>query len=332
MVIASLPTEPADAAEPAIKSAATSAAPAPSAPAHTPSLERTPRDLVIGGLLVLAGGVMWGTNATVSKILMDSYAADPLWIACMRELIAGVMFLACAGVTEPRLVVGLARDRASYPKMIGCALICVLAVQVSYLSAIDWTNSATATVLQSLNLLFVLAFVCVRGRRLPVARETIGVALAFAGTLLLATGGDLTALKLPLMGLLWGLIDAAATSALSIMPVKLIARWGNLTVNGMMFVISGLVLVPFVRPWASAPALDWFGLLLMAYTVIGGTFGAFWAFLAGTMRIGSMRATLLGTSEPIAATISAVAWTGAVFAPTDLAGFAMILAMVFLVR
>ena len=310
----------------------TSTSPAPSARKRTPSLERTPRDLIIGALLVLAGGIMWGTNATVSKILMDSYAADPLWIACVRELLAGAMFLVCAGVTEPRLVVGLARDRASYPKLIGCALICVLAVQVAYLSAIDWTNSATATVLQSLNLLFVLVFVCARGRRWPVARETIGVALAFVGTVLLATGGDLATLRLPLMGLLWGLIDAAATSALSIMPVKLISRWGNLAVNGAMFVISGLVLLPFVRPWSDAPALDWFGVLLMTYTVVGGTFGAFWAFLAGTMRIGSMRATLLGTSEPIAATISAVAWTGAVFAPTDLAGFAMILAMVFLVR
>lgn len=308
------------------------AQPTPSARKCTPSFERTPRDLIIGALLVLAGGIMWGTNATVSKILMDSYAADPLWIACVRELLAGVMFLAFAGATESRQVIGMARDRASYPKLIGCALVCVLAVQVAYLSAIDWTNSDTATVLQSLNLLFVLVFVCARGRRWPVARETVGVALAFAGTVLLATGGDVATLRLPLMGLLWGLIDAAATSALSIMPVKLIARWGNLAVNGAMFVISGLVLLPFVRPWSGAPALDWFGLLLMTYTVIGGTFGAFWAFLAGTMRIGSMRATLLGTSEPIAATISAVAWTGAVFAPTDLAGFAMILAMVFLVR
>jgi hypothetical protein len=45
-----------------------------------------------------------------------------------------------------------------------------------------------------------------------------------------------------------------------------------------------------------------------------------------------MRATMLGTSEPVMATISAVAWTDAVFEPTDLVGFVMILIMVFLVR
>lgn len=43
------------------------------------------------------------------------------------------------------------------------------------------------------------------------------------------------------------------------MPAKMIARWGNLTVNGLMFVISGMFLLPFVRPWATAPALDWVG-------------------------------------------------------------------------
>ena len=54
--------------------------------------------------------------------------------------------------------------------------------------------------------------------------------------------------------------------------------------------------------------------------------------MSGVMRLGAMRATMLGTSEPVLATISAVALTGAVFTPVDLVGFAMILAMVFLVR
>ncbi|MFB0929299.1 MAG: EamA family transporter, partial [Bifidobacterium adolescentis] len=60
--------------------------------------------------------------------------------------------------------------------------------------------------------------------------------------------------------------------------------------------------------------------------------GAFWLYMAGVVRVGAMRATMLGTSEPVMATISAVAWTDAVFEPTDLVGFVMILIMVFLVR
>jgi len=295
-------------------------------------LEHTPRDLIIGIVMTLLGGVLWGMNATVSKLLMANYHASPLWIACVRELCAGIIFIVCAAIMTPKQLTGIVRDRKSYPRLLAVALICVLLVQVSYLSAIDWTNSGTATVLQSLNLLFVLGFVCIRGRRLPGRREAVGVALAFVGTVLIATGGNLSTLKLPLIGLIWGLVDAASTAAMSIIPTKLIAKWGNFTVNGIAFLISGIVLLPVVRPWTTAPQLDWAGIGLMAFTVVGGTFGAFWLFMAGVMRVGSMRATMLGTSEPVMATVSAVAWTGEVFTSTDLAGFAMILIMVFLVR
>lgn len=297
------------------------------------TFEHAPRDLVIGAVLTLAGGTLWGVNATVSKILMDHYQADPLWIACMRELFAGALFLACAGFSTPRLLSGALRDYKSYPRFVGTAIICVLLSQVAYLNAIDWTNAGTATVLQTLNLLFVLAWVCLRGRRLPGRRETVGVALAFVGTVLIATGGDLTTLSLPLIGLVWGLLNALATASLSILPAPLISRWGNFTVSGMMFLISGILLCPIVRPWATAPAgMDAMGVGLMVFTVVGGTFGAYWLFLTGVMRIGSMRATMLGTIEPVTATVSAVLLTAAVFTPTDLLGFAMIIAMVFLVR
>ena len=73
-------------------------------------------------------------------------------------------------------------------------------------------------------------------------------------------------------------------------------------------------------------------MLLLLYTIVCGTFLAFWLYMAGVMGVGAGRATMLGTSEPVMATISAVAWTDAVFEPTDLVGFVMILIMVFLVR
>ncbi|MBT1172678.1 EamA family transporter [Bifidobacterium sp. MA2] len=299
---------------------------------RTPTFERTPKDLLVGAALVLLGGVMWGCNATVSKVLMGDYHVDPMWLACVRELLAGVLFIAVAAVRTPRLLTGALRDRKGWPWFVACSLVCVLLVQVAYLSSIDWTNAGTATVLQALNLLFVLAYVCLRGRRWPGLREGIGVALAFGGTALIATGGDPSSLKLPLIGLVWGLVNALATAAMGIMPVRLIARWGNMVVNGVMFIISGIVLLPVVRPWAGSPSFDALGLLLMAYTVVFGTFGAFALYLAGVMRIGAMRTTMLGTSEPVAATVSSVVFLGAVFTPTDLIGFVMILTMVFLVR
>lgn len=296
------------------------------------TFERTPGSLAVGVAITLAGGTLWGINATISKLLMNNYGADPLWIACVREVFAGLLFLALAAATKPRMFVGALKDRRAYPVYLIGAVVCVMATQVAYLKSIHFTNPGTATVLQSLNLLFVLFWVCLKGRRLPGPRESVGVALAFGGVVLLATGGDLTTLKLPLIGLAWGIINAIATATMSFLPVKAMNRWGNFPVNGWMFLISGLLLCPFVRPWATAPQLDATGIAFMVFTVVLGTFGAYWLYMTGVVRIGAMRATMLGTSEPVTATISAVILTGAVFAPTDLAGFAMILAMVFLVR
>ena len=73
---------------------------------------------------------------------------------------------------------------------------------------------------------------------------------------------------------------------------------------------------------------------LVAHGLHGGvgTVVAFWLFMAGVVRIGSMRATLLATIEPVTATISSVLWTGSVFTPVDIVGFVLILIMSFLVQ
>lgn len=292
----------------------------------------SPRAMLVGIILTLMGGALWGTNATVSKILMSDYRVSPLQIACVRQLAAGLLFLILAAICTPRQLVDAVKTKRSYGMFVLTAIVCVLLTQVSYLWAIDWTNSGTATVLQSLNLLFVLFYVCVRARRAPSLRENIGVILAFVGTSLMATGGDFSKLSLPLMGLIWGLVDALSTAALSIMPMKMIVRWGNIVVNGIAFTISGLLLLPVVQPWATMPSLDWRGIALFTFTVVGGTFGAYWLFLSGVLRVGSVKATLLGASEPVMAAVTAVAFTGAVFSWADVVGFVLIFIMMTLLR
>ena len=297
-----------------------------------PAVDHSPRTMMIGIILTILGGALWGTNATVSKILMSKYLVSPLQIACVRQLAAGVLFVIVASIVNRKQLVGALSTKKSWPMLVVTGIVCVLLTQVAYLFTIDWTNSGTATVLQSLNLLFVLVYVCLRSKRTPTLRENIGVLLAFAGTALMATGGNFSSLSLPLMGLLWGLTDAASTAALAIMPVKLIAKWGNLTVNGITFIIAGLIMMPFVKPWQTMPPLDLRAYLLFTFTIVGGTFGAYWMFLAGVMRVGSVRGTLLGASEPVMAAITAVVFTGAVFSWADFAGFALIFIMMILLR
>ena len=174
--------------------------------------------LVRGILITLAGAALWGMNGTIAKVLMERYEADPLWIACFRQLGSCVLFLLAAHIAQKGRVGELVHDRQALKGVFGVALGSFLLSQVAYLMAIKWTNSGTATVLQSLQMLICLAYVCVKVRRRPRRRELLGAALALAGTYLIATGGNPGTLQLPPLGLFWGLVAALAGAILAIQP------------------------------------------------------------------------------------------------------------------
>lgn len=281
---------------------------------------------------IIAGATLWGINGTVQSWLMRTYSIDPLWLVCIRELIACWLFLAAAAATSEgrKQICGVVRDRRGMLEIVVVAFGAILFSQISYLQAINWTSSAMTTIMQSLGMGLVLAWTCLRGRRAPSPKEAIGLALAFVGTFLIATGGDPSQLSLPFMGLVWGLTCAASAAVLAVLPAQTMKRWGNFTVNGLAFLVSGITLLVFYRPWEHIPVLDGAAIAAIAFAVVVGTFGSYTLYLQGAQDAGSMRASLLGTAEPIAATISTVVFLGTSLAPTDFVGFAMILAMVYL--
>ena len=285
-----------------------------------------------GIVATLVGGTFWGLNGTVSKWLMETYGIDPLWLVCVRELCACWLFLAAAAATARGRgqLAGVLRSPRGLLAILGVSFAAILFSQVAYLEAIDWTNSATATIMQSLGMVLVLVYVCLRMRRGPRRREVLGVALALAGTYLVATGGNPSRLNLPVEGLAWGLACAAAAACLAILPAAPMARWGNFTVNGIAFLVSGAVLSALYRPWEHMPALDGVAVAVLVACVVVGTFGAYALYLQGVKDAGSMRASLLGTIEPVTATIASVVWLATPFAPAELVGFALIIAMVYL--
>jgi drug/metabolite transporter (DMT)-like permease len=261
---------------------------------------------------------------------METYAVDPVWLVCVRELGSFPLFLIAAFLTNREGLVGAVSSREGRVEILKTAVFAILLSQVGYLESIDWTNSATATVLQSLNLLLVLGYVCVRKHRRPRKREMLGIALALAGTYLIATGGNPGQLQLPIEGIGWSAVMVLAAALLAIVPAKALARWGSFVVNGYAMLVSGVILAAFTRPWDSMPALDMVGWAWVAAIIVVGTFGAYALFLQGVKEVGALKANLLGISEPVTATILSVLWMGASFSPLELVGFVLVFVMVYL--
>lgn len=290
-----------------------------------------------GVVAALVGGAMWGFSGTCAQYLYQHYEIDPLFITWVRMLGSGILFLILLAFTQRGKLRAIAGDRRELGRLALFGIAGLLLCQFTYTTSVNATNAGTATVLQSLNTVFILAATCLIMRRAPRAMELGGLALALVATWLIATKGNLTALMIPPAGLAWGLINAASCTFYIMYPKHLFARWGSLPVTGIGMLIGGIAAVAIWGLgglWGAAPvvpqlALD--GVLVLAGIVVVGTLAAFGLYLHGVSIVGSVKGGLLGTTEPASAMVFAALWLGTMFTWADWIGLVLMVAMIFLV-
>ena len=288
------------------------------------------RKMITGVLATLVGGSFWGFSGTSASFLFDTYHVDTLWLMSVRQILAGLLFMAVVVTRDRERLVKLWTTPADRKQLLLFTAFGLLFNQFCYLSAVRLTNAGTATVLQCLQLVIIMGYTCVIDRRMPRTREVIGIGLALGGTFLIATGGDPTSLNISPLGLAAGLMCAVSAACMAVIPAKILPEYGSPIVTGSAMLTAGVVSCVFVQPWAHVPALDAAGVEALAVFVVIGSFFAYMLYMQGVKDIGSVRASLIGTVEPVSATITSAVMLGTVFLPTDLIGFAMIIVMMFL--
>lgn len=285
-----------------------------------------------GVLFALVGGSLWGFSGTAVSYLFRNSGIAPTWVMAVRLVLAGLLFLGFSALCRNGRPLRLLKDRRAVLELLLFALGGLALNQFCYLMAIQATNSATATVLQSLQLLPVMVVACVMARRGPKKRELLGLILALAGTVLIATGGNLSQMVLPADGLLFGLLCALGGAGIAVFPRRILSEYGVMAVNGWAMLLVGLLTIPFVPDWGQAAAgFDPSCWVVFVALVVFGTFCSYLFYMQGVAEIGSLKTALLSTAEPISATILSVLWIGVVLTPTDLVGSALIIVMMLLV-
>lgn len=290
-----------------------------------------------GVVAALIGGAMWGFSGTCAQYLYQHYEIDPLFITWVRMLGSGILFLILLASTQRGKLRAIAGDRRELGRLALFGIAGLFLCQFTYTTSVNATNAGTATVLQSLNTVFILAATCLMMRRAPRAMEIGGLVLALVATWLIATKGNLTALMIPPAGLAWGLINAASCTFYIMYPKHLFARWGSLPVTGIGMIIGGIAAVAIWGLgglWGGAPFVPELGLdgvLVLAAIVVIGTLAAFGLYLHGVSIVGSVKGGLLGTTEPASAMVFAALWLGTMFTWADWIGLVLMVAMIFLV-
>lgn len=303
--------------------------------------------LARGIAITLLGATLWGFSGTCSQYLFQHYEIAPLMVTVIRMLGASVAFLVLllARESSRRQLAAIMHDAPTVRRVLLFGVFGLFLVQVTYVVTIDLTNAGTGTVLQALNIVFCLLATLVMERRGPRVAEVAAFACAFVATLLVATGGDLGTLSISPAGLAWGLATAVCAAFYTIYPRRLFARWGSVPVTGVGMLVGGLtaLAVWFVSPLLpqvlgstlgagmAFPQMGADGWLALAAFTFVGTFLAFGLFLYGVSLVGGVRASMLGTIEPVSAMVISTLWLGTPFVTADWAALALMVATVFLV-
>lgn len=277
-----------------------------------------------GTIYTLIAGTAWGISGVSGQVLIAN-GISVIQITSLRLLIAGLFLLVLAQMTAPDNLKRTLRDKRALLHIFIFGMLGMAFNQLAYLVAIQHTNTGTATVLQYLCPVLVLAYTCLHNRQRPTLVEVLAILLAIGGTVLIATHGQVTSLAVTPLGLFWGIFSALTYAIYIILPVRLIREFGSLTVMGLGMLSGGLVMTFGFQTWNYSLPLTTSNLLALVGIVGIGTIFAYTVFLEGVSKVGSAKGSLLASIEPVASVFFSVLLVHELFYPMDLVGMLLIL-------
>lgn len=283
-----------------------------------------------GVIITLIAAVFWGFSGTCGQYIFDNFGADPTYLTAYRLLFAGSILMVLGFIKNGRIMVSVWRDRARRLRLVLFAVCGIMFCQLSYMEAIANSNSGTATTLQYIGPVLVMIVSCIFAKRLPQKKETLAIIFVVIGVFLIATHGNPGSLVLTPAGLSWGLASAVAVMLYTLLPVGLTEKYGSILVTGYGMFLGGIILFTASGAWRAPMIYDLRCILAFGAIIIFGSILPFTMYIAGVNLCGAVKASMLASIEPAAATIFMVVWLGETLTATDLAGFAFILATVFL--
>ena len=285
----------------------------------------------LGYATTVVAALCWGASGVSADYLMERHGIELSLVSFFRMFTAGILTLGFALARARRITPqhrALVSSARNWRSLLVYALFGLAACQISYMGVIRASNAGTGTVLEYLGLILIVVWVCLSHRRWPRASEAIAILLALTGTFLLSTHGSLDTLTLPPTTLAWGAIAALTLATYTLLPARLSAASGAELGGGYGRLSAGAGVGLAGRVWRYSITWTPDVIVAMTVTVVLGTAVAFTAYLWGVDRIGPVRASLVGSLEPIAATGLSALVMGTSYTVIDLVGILLIVGAV----
>jgi drug/metabolite transporter (DMT)-like permease len=263
-----------------------------------------------GMALVLTGAALWGISGTVAQFLFQHQGFSPEWLVVVRLLISGMILLAIASSNgkDKQGVWGIWKGKQDVISLLLFSILGMLAVQYTYFAAINYSNAATATVLQYLAPAMIACYLALLSKRRPNSKVIMAVVLALVGTILLVTKGNVQSLSISGWALFWGISSAVSLAFYTLQPYKLLSKWGSTVVIGWGMLVGGISFSFIHPPWSFQGHWSMTSFFAVAFIVIFGTLIAFYCYLESLKYISATETSLLACIEPLSAAILSVIW------------------------
>ena len=277
-------------------------------------------------LVSILGAGLWGFSGIAAQALFQIYKFPVLGLATIRMSVGGLLLFMVFRPSRPM--------RPLLP-LIALAIFGYIGSQLTYLEAIQYSNAATATLLQFLFLPIVAGYEAISGNIRWSHRWTVTMILAGIGTVLLIGGFTLQVLVTPL-GLLFGLLAALGGAYYTLGSARFVRDRGSWWITTWGFLIGGLLTLPL----GTASLLNYsfptttsgtaMVLFLIGFVIVVGTMLAFGLYLSGLQRLSATEIGIASSAEPIVSAGAAYALLGIVLTAPQYAGGALVLVAVLL--
>ena len=284
----------------------------------------------IGVIITLVAAVFWGFSGTCAQYIFDNFDADPTYLTAVRLLAAGLILVIIGLFTDRKNMISIWTDRTSALRLIIFSVTGFLFCQLTYMKAISYSNSGTATILQYLGPVLIMIVSCFLARKLPKRKEVCAIIMALIGVFFIATHGRIDPMVITPLGLSWGLWSAVALMLYTMLPGKIIDKYGSITVTGYGMLMGGIILCIGCGIWNAPMVYDIRCIIAFIAIVLFGTILPFTMYLVGVNRCGAVKASMLASIEPVAATVFMVVWLRVPLQIMDIVGFMCIFVTIFL--
>ena len=188
----------------------------------------------------------------------------------------------------------------------------MLPSQFTYFMAIKYGNAATGTILQFLGPIFILIFLILWWRQKPTRLDITSILLAFLGTFLLVTQGNVNHLALSPGAIIWGVLAGLSQALYTLLPGKMLKMYKAELITGWAMILGGIpflsLLIASPKPTFSASA--WLEIL---FIILFGTAIVYLFYLSSLNYLKATTTSMLSAFEPLTATFLSIALLGTPF-------------------